>query len=54
MNKPLFFGLSGLTLIALTATTLYAQSTTVSAIIAKMKAVAAPFTLTNNLNPGQT
>ncbi len=43
-----------MTLIALTATTLYAQTVTGTSLVDKMKAVAHTFTLSADLNPGQT
>jgi hypothetical protein len=55
MKKSLFFGISGITLVALTATTLYAQTTAGTSIIEKMKEAMRPsFTLSADLNPGQT
>gem|GEM_PF-1553519 len=54
MKHPLLLSLTSLTLVALTATTLYAQSATISSVITKMKAVAANFTLTELIPSGQT
>lgn len=55
MKKPLLISLTALAVLGVTtATTLYAQTTTGSSMIARMKAAAAAFTLTADLNPGQT
>lgn len=54
MKKSLLLGITWITLIALTATTLYAQTVTGSGAIARMKAAVASFTLAWDLNPGQT
>lgn len=55
MKQTLLLGITGITLIALTATTLYAQTVTGTSIVDKMKAAMRPsFTLAADLNPGQT
>lgn len=55
MKKPLLISLTALAVLGVTtATTLYAQTTTGSSVIARMKAAVAAFTLTADLNPGQT
>jgi hypothetical protein len=55
MKKSLLLGITWITLVALTATTLYAQTVTGSSIVDKMKAAArTSFTLSADLNPGQT
>lgn len=54
MKKSLLLSITGITLITLTATTLYAQTTTGTSIVDKMKAAVHAFTLAGNLNPGQT
>lgn len=55
MKKPLLISLTALAVLGVTtATTLYAQTTTGSSVIARMKAAAAAFTLSADLNPGQT
>lgn len=54
MKKSLLVGITGITIVALTATTLYAQTATGTSIIAKMKATVSAFTLAGDLNPGQT
>lgn len=54
MKKSLLLGITGITLVALTATTLYAQTATGTSIIDKMKAAVHTFTLATSLNAGQT
>lgn len=55
MKKSLLISLTTIAIFGVTtATTLYAQTTTGSSVIARMKAAAAAFTLTADLNPGQT
>ena len=54
MKKSLLLSITGITLVALTATTLYAQTTTGNSVISKMKAAVSAFTLAGDLNPGQT
>lgn len=55
MKKPLLISLTALAVLGVTtATTLYAQTATGSSVIARMKAAAAAFTLSADLNPGQT
>lgn len=54
MKKSLLLGITGITLVTLTATTLYAQATTGTSIVDKMKAAVHAFTLSASLNPGQT
>lgn len=54
MKKSLLLSITGITLVALTATTLYAQTTTGNSVISRMKAAVSAFTLAGDLNPGQT
>jgi hypothetical protein len=53
-TSPLLTWFVWITLIALTVTTLYAQTTTGNSVISKMKAAVSAFTLAGDLNPGQT
>lgn len=54
MKNPLLIGITGITLVTLTATTLYAQTSADTSIIDRMKAAVHAFTLSADLNPGQT
>lgn len=55
MKKPLLLSLTALAVFGITtATTLYAQTTTGSSVIARMKAAAANFTLSELIPTGQT
>lgn len=55
MKKPFLISLTALAVLGVTtATTLYAQTTTGSSVIARMKAAAANFTLTELIPTGQT
>jgi hypothetical protein len=54
MKKYHLLGIVWVTLVSLTVTTLFAQTTTGTALIDKMKAAAHTFTLAGDLNPGQT
>jgi hypothetical protein len=54
MKKSLFLSISWITLVALTATTLYAQTAIGTSLVDKMKAAAHSFTLSSVLNPTGT
>jgi hypothetical protein len=54
MKKSLLLGITWITLVALTATTLYAQTVAGTSLVDKMKTAVGDFTLSTVLNPGQT